>query len=120
MDSKVEDIGTKGIKFTRLDELSSFERLWIEIRETFRVQEEQQNAEGWRSKESLKRIRFGRHRRRIGIVGAGVFVLTGTAAKENAGPALIVSYLIAMRVGVHSVVLQRVRGYVRADERERV
>ena len=28
-----------------------------------------------------------------GIVGAGVFVLTGTAAKENAGPALVVSYV---------------------------
>ena len=31
-----------------------------------------------------------------GIVGAGVFVLTGTAAKENAGPALVVSYVIAL------------------------
>ena len=30
-----------------------------------------------------------------GIVGAGVFVLTGVGAHDAAGPAIIVSYLIA-------------------------
>ena len=30
-----------------------------------------------------------------GIIGAGVFVLTGVAAREQAGPAVMISYLIA-------------------------
>eukprot|EP00892_Ulva_mutabilis_P003914 jgi/Ulvmu1/1895/UM012_0053.1 len=30
-----------------------------------------------------------------GIIGAGVFVLTGTAAKEDAGPAVVLSYVLA-------------------------
>ncbi len=29
------------------------------------------------------------------IIGAGIFVLTGTAAKEAAGPAIMVSYIFA-------------------------
>ena len=30
------------------------------------------------------------------IVGSGIFVLTGTAAADHAGPAVVVSYLIAV------------------------
>ncbi len=30
-----------------------------------------------------------------GIIGAGIFVQTGVAAKENSGPAVTISYIIA-------------------------
>ena len=30
-----------------------------------------------------------------GVIGAGVFVLTGAAAQEHAGPAVVLSYLLA-------------------------
>ncbi len=30
-----------------------------------------------------------------GIIGAGVFVLTGVAAHDNAGPAVILSYMLS-------------------------
>src|SRR5215472_14582 len=30
-----------------------------------------------------------------GIIGAGIFVLTGTAAAQFAGPAIVISYIIA-------------------------
>ncbi|KAJ3098338.1 hypothetical protein HDU97_004113 [Phlyctochytrium planicorne] len=39
-----------------------------------------------------------------GIIGAGIFVLTGHAARDNAGPALVISFLIAAFVcGLASV-----------------
>jgi L-asparagine transporter-like permease len=36
-------------------------------------------------------------------VGAGVYVLVGTVAREHSGPALTLSFLIAGIVGVHIV-----------------
>jgi amino acid transporter len=30
-----------------------------------------------------------------GMVGAGIFVTTGTAARDHAGPAVVISYLVA-------------------------
>jgi basic amino acid/polyamine antiporter, APA family len=30
-----------------------------------------------------------------GIIGAGIFVLTGRAAADNAGPGIVISYMIA-------------------------
>ncbi|KAJ3093289.1 hypothetical protein HDU96_002405, partial [Phlyctochytrium bullatum] len=29
------------------------------------------------------------------IIGAGIFTLTGKAARDNAGPAIVISYIIA-------------------------
>ena len=92
------DIGTKGIRFTRLDEFIvralrlKSERLFV-----FKKNNKTRKDGGLKkvlSASDLVVIGVG------GIVGAGVFVLTGTAAKENAGPALIVSYLIAMCASV--------------------
>ena len=97
MDSKV-DIGTKGIRFTRLDEfIVRALRLKSERRFAFKKNTKTRKDGGLKkvlSASDLVVIGVG------GIVGAGVFVLTGTAAKENAGPALIVSYLIAMCASV--------------------
>ena len=45
------------------------------------------------------------------IIGTGIFVLTGTAASQNAGPALVLSMIIAgHRLRVRRAVLRRVRG----------
>ncbi|HET6630363.1 MAG TPA: amino acid permease [Woeseiaceae bacterium] len=47
---------------------------------------------------SLKRVLTGRHLILLGIgavIGAGIFVLTGQAAAEYAGPAVMVSFILA-------------------------
>ena len=47
---------------------------------------------------TLKRALTARHLTMLGIgavIGAGIFVLTGTAAAQFAGPALVVSFLMA-------------------------
>jgi len=47
---------------------------------------------------TLKRVLTARHLVMLGIgavIGAGIFVLTGTAAAQFAGPALVVSFLMA-------------------------
>ncbi len=47
---------------------------------------------------TLKRVLTARHLVMLGIgavIGAGIFVLTGTAAADYAGPALIISFLLA-------------------------
>ncbi len=47
---------------------------------------------------TLKRVLTARHLIMLGIgavIGAGIFVLTGTAAAQFAGPALVVSFLMA-------------------------
>ena len=44
------------------------------------------------------------------IIGAGIFVLTGTAAAQFAGPAIVLSYIIAgSRLRLRRAVLRRVR-----------
>ena len=100
MDAKV-DIGTKAVRFTRLDE---FIVRALTLKSERRSALKKNNAQQ-RKKDggSLKKVLNACDLVVIGvggIVGAGVFVLTGTAAKENAGPALIVSYLIAMCASV--------------------
>jgi len=37
-----------------------------------------------------------------GIIGAGIFVLTGTAAAENAGPGVVISFCVASIVSAFS------------------
>src|SRR5215831_11924725 len=47
---------------------------------------------------SLKRVLTARHLVMLGIgavIGAGIFVLTGQAAAEHAGPAIVLSFVIA-------------------------
>lgn len=47
---------------------------------------------------SLKRVLTARHLVMLGIgavIGAGIFVITGQAAAEHAGPALIISFIVA-------------------------
>jgi len=47
---------------------------------------------------SLKRVLTARHLITLGIgavIGAGIFVITGQAAAEHAGPALIISFIVA-------------------------
>ena len=45
------------------------------------------------------------------IVGAGLFSLTGIAAADYAGPAVVLSFVIAAhRLRLHRPVLQRARG----------
>jgi APA family basic amino acid/polyamine antiporter len=47
---------------------------------------------------SLKRVLTARHLITLGIgavIGAGIFVITGQAAAEHAGPALVISFIIA-------------------------
>src|SRR6185437_3954166 len=47
---------------------------------------------------TLKRVLTARHLIMLGIgavIGAGIFVLTGTAAAQFAGPALVISFLMA-------------------------
>ncbi|MEO5831555.1 MAG: amino acid permease, partial [Rhodanobacter sp.] len=47
---------------------------------------------------TLKRVLTARHLVMLGIgavIGAGIFAITGTAAAQFAGPALILSFLIA-------------------------
>lgn len=47
---------------------------------------------------SLKRVLTARHLVTLGIgavIGAGIFVITGQAAAEHAGPALIISFIVA-------------------------
>src|SRR5690349_14840911 len=47
---------------------------------------------------SLKRVLTARHLIMLGIgavIGAGIFVITGQAAAEHAGPALIISFIVA-------------------------
>ena len=95
VDAKV-DIGTKAVRFTRLDEF---------IVRALRLKSERRvfTKNNARKDGGLKKVLNASDLVVIGvggIVGAGVFVLTGTAAKENAGPALIVSYLIAMCASV--------------------
>ena len=43
------------------------------------------------------------------IIGTGIFVLTGTAASQNAGPALVLSMIIAATGCAFASVLRRVR-----------
>ena len=48
--------------------------------------------------QSLKRVLNGFHLILLGIgciVGTGIFVLTGTAAAQHAGPALAISFIIS-------------------------
>lgn len=47
---------------------------------------------------SLKRVLTARHLIMLGIgavIGAGIFVITGQAAAEHAGPALVISFIVA-------------------------
>ncbi|MDR3447905.1 MULTISPECIES: amino acid permease [unclassified Dyella] len=47
---------------------------------------------------SLKRVLTARHLVTLGVgavIGAGIFVITGQAAAEHAGPALIISFIVA-------------------------
>jgi APA family basic amino acid/polyamine antiporter len=47
---------------------------------------------------TLKRVLTARHLVMLGVgavIGAGIFAITGTAAAQFAGPALIISFLIA-------------------------
>lgn len=47
---------------------------------------------------SLKRVLTARHLITLGIgavIGAGIFVITGQAAAEHAGPALVISFIVA-------------------------
>lgn len=47
---------------------------------------------------SLKRVLTAKHLVMLGVgavIGAGIFVLTGTAAAQHAGPALVISFLVA-------------------------
>jgi APA family basic amino acid/polyamine antiporter len=59
----------------------------------------QEQAEGSHMRRTLGAVEltlFG-----IGeIVGSGIFVLTGTAAADHAGPAVVVSFAIAVRLGL--------------------
>ena len=53
---------------------------------------------GLQGEASLKRVLTARHLVMLGIgavIGAGIFVLTGTAAAQFAGPALVVSFVLA-------------------------
>ncbi|MGH8216366.1 MAG: APC family permease [Rhodanobacteraceae bacterium] len=53
---------------------------------------------GLQGEASLKRVLTARHLVLLGIgavIGAGIFVLTGTAAAQFAGPALVISFIFA-------------------------
>ena len=55
------------------------------------IQAESQKSELKRSLSSFNLVSLG-----IGcIIGTGIFVLTGTAAAQNAGPAIVISFLLA-------------------------
>ena len=54
------------------------------------------------------------------IIGTGIFVLTGTAAANQAGPAIVLSYVLAgPRLRLRRAVLRRVRGDD-SDRRQRL
>ena len=95
---KKDSVGDKAIRFSFIDQFIVRACRLKSERRFLRQQESKTNDGGGLRKvlsaTDLVVIGVG------GIVGAGVFVLTGTAAKENAGPALVVSYLIAMCASV--------------------
>jgi amino acid permease len=98
VDAKV-DIGTKAVRFSRVDEFI-VRALKLKSERLFHTERGARKGDGG---SGLKKVLNASDLVVVGvggIVGAGVFVLTGTAAKENAGPALIVSYLIAMCASV--------------------
>lgn len=54
--------------------------------------------DGLQGETSLKRVLTARHLVTLGIgavIGAGIFVITGQAAAEHAGPALVISFIVA-------------------------
>jgi len=54
--------------------------------------------DGIQGETSLKRVLTARHLVTLGIgavIGAGIFVITGQAAAEHAGPALVISFIVA-------------------------
>jgi len=95
---KIDSVGDKAIRFSFIDQFIVRACRLKSERRFLRQQENKTNDGGGLRKvltaTDLVVIGVG------GIVGAGVFVLTGTAAKENAGPALVVSYLIALCASV--------------------
>lgn len=95
---KKNSVGDKAIRFSFIDQFIVRACRLKSERRFLRQQENKTNDGGGLRKvltaTDLVVIGVG------GIVGAGVFVLTGTAAKENAGPALVVSYLIALCASV--------------------
>ena len=91
---KKDSVGDKAIRFSFIDQF---------IVRACRLKSERRFLRQQESKNGLRKVLTATDLVVIGvggIVGAGVFVLTGTAAKENAGPALVVSYLIAMCASV--------------------
>ncbi len=54
--------------------------------------------DGLQGEVTLKRVLTARHLITLGIgavIGAGIFVITGQAAAEHAGPALVISFIVA-------------------------
>src|SRR5580693_8013242 len=64
----------------------------------FRCKPTAESVKGEENPQSLKRVLNGFHLILLGIgciVGTGIFVLTGTAAAQHAGPALAISFIIS-------------------------
>src|ERR1700757_322271 len=64
----------------------------------FRCKPTAQSLQEEENPQSLKRVLNGFHLILLGIgciVGTGIFVLTGTAAAQHAGPALAISFIIS-------------------------
>lgn len=99
MDDRKIGVGKQVSPTARLREQTMCHKL-LTVKRIDELQAEHEESEMRRSLGAFELTMLG-----IGdIVGTGIFVLTGTAAANNAGPAVVVSFVVAVRSEKMSVI----------------